>query len=85
MRKYTISTDSTCDLPQEYIQKHNLVIQTLYYLMNDTVYGGEHDMDIKEFYDTMRGGLMPPACNEVPQHEDLQKHLLKADNNLLRL
>lgn len=54
MNDYVISTDSTCDLPDMYIRQHNLLIHPLFYTMNNTIYGGDKNMDAKEFYDALR-------------------------------
>lgn len=54
MNDYVISTDSTCDLPDTYIREHNLLIHPLFYTMNNTIYGGDKNMDAKEFYDALR-------------------------------
>lgn len=56
MSDYFISTDSTYDMPESYREEHNLLVHPLFYTINDSVYGGEHDMDIKEFYARLRKG-----------------------------
>ena len=39
MKEFIITTDTTCDLPDEYIREHNIRIIPLYYSFDDTVYG----------------------------------------------
>lgn len=56
MSDYLISTDSTYDMPESYRTEHSLLVHPLFYTLNETVYGGEHDMDIKEFYSLLRKG-----------------------------
>ena len=66
MKKYVITTDSTCDLPADYIAENNLDVIPVLYSIGDVVYGTpDSDMDIKDFYDAMRNGTMPTtmACN----------------------
>ena len=66
MKKYVITTDSTCDLPADYIAENNLDVIPVLYSIDDVVYGTpDSDMDIKDFYDAMRNGIMPTtmACN----------------------
>ena len=66
MKKYVITTDSTCDLPADYIAENNLDVIPVLYSIDDVVYGTpDSDMDIKDFYDAMRNGTMPTtmACN----------------------
>lgn len=66
MKKYVITTDSTCDLPASFIAENNLDVIPVLYSINDVVYGTpDSNMDIKDFYDAMRNGTMPTtmACN----------------------
>lgn len=59
MNKFIITTDSTCDLPQDYLQKHNIALLPLYYSFNGTVYGENIRLEPKEFFNKMRDGAMP--------------------------
>ncbi len=59
MKKYIITTDTTSDLPQEYLDQHQIGLFPLYYSINGTVYGEDKFLDSKEFYSKMRGGDMP--------------------------
>ena len=60
MKKYVITTDSTCDLPESFTKENNVDVIPVLYSVNDVVYGTpESNMDIKEFYDAMRNGIMP--------------------------
>lgn len=65
MRKYVITTDTTCDLPDKYITDHNLTVLPLYYNLDNVVYGGDINLEPADFYSKMRSGLMPTtmACN----------------------
>lgn len=64
-RDFLISTDSTADLPKEYIEKNNIDVHSLFYAFGDEMYGKDHILDEKTFYDKMRNGQMPTtsACN----------------------
>ena len=66
MNKYIITTDTTSDLPEDYIQQHNIGILPLYYNMNGTVYGEGNVLEPKTFYDIMRGGAMPTTMAVNP-------------------
>lgn len=66
MKNYVITTDTTCDLPQEYLKEHNITLLPLYYNFDGTVYGGKNDLKPKEFYDKMRGGAMPSTMAVNP-------------------
>lgn len=66
MKNYVITTDSTCDLPESFVSENNVEVIPVLYSVNDIVYGTpDSNMDIKEFYDSMRNGIMPTtmACN----------------------
>jgi DegV family protein with EDD domain len=66
MSEYIITTDTTCDLPKEYLKIHNIECLPLYYNFNGTVYGGKNKLDLKVFYDMMRGGSMPTTMAVNP-------------------
>ncbi|MBQ2981702.1 MAG: DegV family protein [Lachnospiraceae bacterium] len=66
MNKYVITTDSTCDLPESFTKENNVDVIPVLYSVDDVVYGTpDSNMDIKDFYDAMRNGIMPTtmACN----------------------
>lgn len=81
MGDFVITTDSNADLPSKYIEENNLKILSLYYNIDDILYGGNLQLDEKEFYNKMRSGLMPTtmACNpemaETCFREQLDKGL----------
>lgn len=56
MRDYIISTDSTADLPESFIEEHHIAIQPLYYIVDGITYGGDMAMDDNTFYSRMRDG-----------------------------
>jgi DegV family protein with EDD domain len=66
MKKYIITTDTTCDLPQDYLDRHNIGLLPLYYSINNTVYGEDKFLNPKEFYNIMRGGAMPTTMAVNP-------------------
>jgi DegV family protein with EDD domain len=67
MNKYIISTDTTSDLPEDYLQQHNISLLPLYYNFNGTVYGDKTFLTPKEFYDKMRKGAMPTTMAVNPE------------------
>ena len=67
MKEFIITTETTCDLPQEYLEKHNVRLLPLYYSFDSTVYGDKIFLDPKEFYDRMRKGAMPTTMAVNPQ------------------
>lgn len=66
MKDFIITTDSTCDLPKEYVKDHNIRLLPLYYSFDGKVYGDKEDLEPKEFYDVMRGGKMPTTMAVNP-------------------
>ena len=54
MRDFVIMTETTADLPASYIKEHELVIVPLYYQIEDTVYGEEKHLELKDFYDAKK-------------------------------
>ena len=67
MSKFIITTDTTSDLPKEYLEQHHIKLLPLYYNFNGSVYGGKEDLDPKVFYDMMRGGAMPITMAANPE------------------
>jgi DegV family protein with EDD domain len=67
MKDFVISTDTTADLPADYIQKHGLRIMTLPYTLEGITYTWENPMPVKEFYDKMRGGSLPTTSQVNPE------------------
>lgn len=68
MKQYVIFSDSTADLPEEYIKEHEIVNIPLYYNMDGVLYGGDTDLSVKDFYDRMRGGEMPTTTASNPAY-----------------
>ena len=50
MNPYVIMTDTTTDLPEDYIREHGLSILSLNYILDGQTYDREHPLDVKEFY-----------------------------------
>ena len=57
MSSFIISTDSTCDLPYEFIKENDVLIQPLQYTTGDQVFHDGPTTDLKKFYDNMRSGV----------------------------
>lgn len=47
---FKIVTDSTADLPAEYLQEHDLGCINLSYIMDGVTYGQGQELPEKEFY-----------------------------------
>lgn len=66
MRDFVIITETTADLPASYIEENGLVTVPLYYQIEDTVYGEEKHLELKEFFDAMRNGATPTTSASNP-------------------
>jgi DegV family protein with EDD domain len=86
MREFIITTDTTCDLPDEYIREYNLRIAPLYYSFDGTVYGDKNMLEPKEFYDKMRSGYMPTTMAVNPDTaREMFTDLLKQGYDILHI
>ena len=67
MREFKILTDNTADLPESYIQAHDLTLAWLPYLLDGETYTRENTLDYPAFYARMRAGSMPTTSQVNPQ------------------
>ncbi len=67
MKDFMITTDTTADLPEDYIAEHELGIMSLTYTIEGQTYDREHPLDVKEFYQMMRSGSMPTTSQVNPE------------------
>ena len=67
MEDFKIITDTTTDLPESYIRENELGIMVVPYIMDGIPQGEERKMEVKEFYDRMRGGMMPTTSQINPE------------------
>lgn len=72
---FKIVTDSTADLPAEYLKEHDLGCINLSYIMDGVTYGQGQELPEKEFYALMRNGKMPTTSQVNP--EEAKNHFLK--------
>ncbi len=77
MAEFKIITDTTADLPKEYIDRNGLGVMVLPYIIDGITYGLGQEMEVKEFYAAMRGGKMPTTSQVNPEaaREYLEKYL----------
>lgn len=54
-QNYVITTDTTCDLPIEYVKEHIADVHPIFINMDGEIKGG-YDIDCAEFYQKMREG-----------------------------
>jgi DegV family protein with EDD domain len=86
MKEFIITTDTTCDLPEDYIKKHKVRVIPLYYSFGDIVYGDKTNLEPKEFYDKMRDGAMPTTMAVNPDSAlDVFSSLLDEGYDILHI
>ena len=67
MGKYIIVTDTTADLPEEYIKENNIGLLALSFSINGIEHKGDEKFDVKDFYNQMRKGAMPTTAQVNPE------------------
>ena len=85
---FVITTDTSSDLPQEYIDQHQLNLVTLYFIVDGVTYGYNcpQNMDVKEFYQKMRDGSAPKTQQADPEHiKTVFEPLLRQGKDILHL
>lgn len=61
-----IIVDSTCDLPDEELQNHNISVLSLKVLLEDKEYLDKRTITVDEVYNAMRKGIMPKTSQPGP-------------------
>lgn len=84
MKDYIIMTDSSSDLPFEYLEEHDVRSMSLFYIMEDKTYKNDGGLPYKEFYKKMREGNMPTTSQVNPSDaKNAFLSALKDTNNIL--
>lgn len=84
---FKIITDSTTDLPKDYFQEHNVGCIPISYILDGVTYGGEKELDWKEFYAMMRDeGKMPTTSQVNPaEAKAFLEKLVETEKEILYL
>ena len=70
MSTFKLITDSTADLPQEYLNRYDIGCIKLSYTLDGQTYGGTgKEMDWKEFYRLMREEGKLPTTSQINPEE----------------
>ncbi len=87
MDSFKIITNTTADLPMQYIKEHQLGLIYFNYIMDGVSYGRDKGLDWKEFYRLMREeGMMPTTSQVNPeQYKEYFTEFLNENRNLLYL
>ena len=87
-RKFDILTDSACDMPSSYYEKHGVGVVKLGFTMNNRNYEGEsgEHIDEKTFYQKLREGGMPTTYQVTAEYAKTKmEECLKAGRDVLVL
>ena len=57
MKNFIITTDTTSDLPADYVDAHQLGMLSLTYTLGGDTYSWERPLPVKDFYNRMREAL----------------------------
>lgn len=84
---FKITTDSTADLPVEYLEKHNVGCMPISYIMDGVTYGRDKELDWKEFYRLIREeGKMPTTSQINPEDaKEYFEEYIKTDKEILHI
>lgn len=89
MAEFKIITDSTADLPEEYLKEHDIDCLNLCYMIGGETYGGETGKELpwKDFYNRMREGEMPTTAQVNPEEakEQFKKSIEAGNKKILYL
>ena len=85
---FLITSDSACDLSEEYLNKHNIPIAQLSYFINDIEYGTPESpvQRPEEFYAQIRSGSLPKTSQINPNAAyDFLKEQSAKNKNILHV
>lgn len=72
-RQFAIVTDSSCDFPENFYTERDVDCVNLGFMLDGVTYAGEdgQKIEVKEFYDKLRGGAMPTTFQVSPEQAKL--------------
>lgn len=86
MSEFKIITNTTADLPPDYIEENNLGLMVFNYSINGDTYSRGHELDWKDFYELMRKGNMATTSQVNPEEcREYFEEYLKETKELLYL
>lgn len=86
MRNFVITTDTTSDLPSDYISKHNITVLPLTYVLEGITYTQDNGLGFSEFYEKMKNGSMPTTSQVNPsQAKEIFEKLNKDGFDILHI
>ena len=86
MREFVITTDSTVDLPKDYMEEKGIPVISLSYVMEGVTYDDMNGLPHKEFFDKIRRGSMPTTSQVNPeQARAALEPIVKAGKDVLHI
>ena len=86
MREFVITSDSTTDLPAEYLKENGILIASLSYVLEGITYEDNKGLTSKEFYDKVRNGAMPTTSQiNVAEGRALFEPIIKEGKDILHI
>lgn len=86
MREYVITTDSTVDLPKEYLREHQVQAVSLSYEIEGETYEDLNGLEPAVFYEKMQNGAMPTTSQANPEQvRELFEGILKEGKDILHI
>lgn len=88
MSDFKIITDTTADLPMEYIKENDIGLTYLNCIIDDKTYGKDNieELDLSRFYAMMREGKTPITSQVNPEEgKELLEEYCKTDKEILCL
>ena len=86
MNDFLITTEKTCDLPINYLDKNNIKTISMRYTVNDKEYDDINGLTSKEFCDCIRNGSdVKTSAINMFDAEMFFKNLLKEGKNILHI
>ena len=81
---FKLVTDTASDLPRAYLEKYDIDVLSLAYIIDGDTYNWNAPMDEHEFYDTMRNGSMPTTSQvNIEDAETLFEKLIENHDEIL--
>lgn len=87
MKSFIITTDTTADLPAEYIEKYHVPLMSLTYTIEGKTYNWDNPLPVKDFYAMMRNGSLPTTSQVNPEEacELFEKILTEQEADILHI
>ena len=87
VKNFIITTDTTADLPADYIEQHNIGLMSLTYTIEGNTYNWDNPLPVKEFYQMMQNGSLPTTSQVNPEEatEVFEKIIKEQDVDILHI